>query len=718
MALFGFTRLSATPTSPTSNLTIQVEDTSEWPTAPFTLLIRRPNVRPRGSTCEAVTVSTYTGGGTVTLSARAILAGGTQTIALALRKGYECYPFADTSLSDSLHPVDGVSYTRNRAGLSAAMNAVYGAGKGEVWVPPGTDITWDSHTFTITLGAPGVVTWAGHLLLADVNSVIIKTTGVLPTGLTDGGRYYPVNIAANTFSLAATPNGTPITTTVGQSGVHTMVPEISFSGNKCWLDWHPSVTLNKTADAITYTPIRFVGPGTVAATAKALKSNCAEGLPYAIVSQANIQAMVSAGAADGDILIVSQTLTDLGDAGSDAYCARITLLDDAAEKVWLSEPMPKAFATASSAACAKLSCGKDNRITGLRGYGNGNTGIGGLIQYGYQDGLSWDNLSGIDINGPIIYGFDYSYGTRAGSVKGERCGNTSGLHAVEIILNSGASQEGAFHVEDSPFGIEIKGSSWSNWSNQRSGRAGARSIKWHHSRHCTVDQLQSHNSAANSGFTLSGDSGRNLIGKAQSSGNFEPGFLITQVPGGTNVVKDNSILQLDAHNNNLQASEINLSIGTSQGPDNHFDMCDSGGSGAVALTGQGNSVGDSFWVPITASGSIFTAASGSWTVADADIIAMSWRQRGKTMTVSAILQDTTVSATPASLRILIPNTRTAKRDIVGPVTYCDDNGTIREAFVRAIAGDTKLYIFLKTFANFAAAADATDIHFTITFEVQ
>ncbi len=143
MALFGFTRLSATPTLPLTALTIQVEDTSEWPTAPFNLLIRRPNVRPRGSTAEVVTVSSYTGGGAVTLSSRAVLAGGTQTVALAIRKGYECYPLSIDSFEDGfIHNGSGVGYAMTRAGLQAAIDALPSTG-GRVTIPAGS-VVWDN----------------------------------------------------------------------------------------------------------------------------------------------------------------------------------------------------------------------------------------------------------------------------------------------------------------------------------------------------------------------------------------------------------------------------------------------------------------------------------------------------------------------------------------------------------------------------------------------
>jgi hypothetical protein len=76
-------------------------------------------------------------------------------------------------------------------------------------------------TVTISIAAPGVVTWAAHGLPVDT-MVIFSTTGALPTGLFAGVVYYVRNPALNTFQLSATKGGTVSINTSGtQSGVHT-----------------------------------------------------------------------------------------------------------------------------------------------------------------------------------------------------------------------------------------------------------------------------------------------------------------------------------------------------------------------------------------------------------------------------------------------------------------------------------------------------------------
>lgn len=77
-----------------------------------------------------------------------------------------------------------------------------------------------SSTVTITIASPGVVTWNAHGL-PNGATIVLSTTGALPTGLTAGTTYYIVSAAANTFQLAATTGGAAINTTGTQSGTHT-----------------------------------------------------------------------------------------------------------------------------------------------------------------------------------------------------------------------------------------------------------------------------------------------------------------------------------------------------------------------------------------------------------------------------------------------------------------------------------------------------------------
>lgn len=82
-----------------------------------------------------------------------------------------------------------------------------------------------SSIVTITLAAPGVVSWAAHGL-AIGDAVKLTTTGALPTGLTAGTTYYvsATGFTADAFSLSDTrahaiAGTNNITTSVSQSGV-------------------------------------------------------------------------------------------------------------------------------------------------------------------------------------------------------------------------------------------------------------------------------------------------------------------------------------------------------------------------------------------------------------------------------------------------------------------------------------------------------------------
>lgn len=70
---------------------------------------------------------------------------------------------------------------------------------------------------TISVGTPGVVTWpGGHGLEAGSPVIFEADGGNMPTGLTEGTVYYVVasGLTPTTFSVAATPGGSAIATTL------------------------------------------------------------------------------------------------------------------------------------------------------------------------------------------------------------------------------------------------------------------------------------------------------------------------------------------------------------------------------------------------------------------------------------------------------------------------------------------------------------------------
>ena len=78
----------------------------------------------------------------------------------------------------------------------------------------------EEDTVTISIAAPGIISWVGHGLAAGT-PISFDTTGALPTGLSVATVYYVVAPTTDAFSVAATPGGSAIATTGTQSGVHT-----------------------------------------------------------------------------------------------------------------------------------------------------------------------------------------------------------------------------------------------------------------------------------------------------------------------------------------------------------------------------------------------------------------------------------------------------------------------------------------------------------------
>jgi hypothetical protein len=79
----------------------------------------------------------------------------------------------------------------------------------------------DAGAITISIASPGIVSKVGHGL-ADTREIWIKTSGALPTGLTQYTHYYVKYKDADSFWLAATSGGASINTSGSQSGTHNL----------------------------------------------------------------------------------------------------------------------------------------------------------------------------------------------------------------------------------------------------------------------------------------------------------------------------------------------------------------------------------------------------------------------------------------------------------------------------------------------------------------
>lgn len=88
-----------------------------------------------------------------------------------------------------------------------------------------------SQTCTFTAGTPGTINVNNHgLIVGDL--VVFTTTGTLPTGFTPASTIYFVtatNLAANTFTVAATLGGAAITITGAGTGTHTVNTATSYA---------------------------------------------------------------------------------------------------------------------------------------------------------------------------------------------------------------------------------------------------------------------------------------------------------------------------------------------------------------------------------------------------------------------------------------------------------------------------------------------------------
>jgi len=109
------------------------------------------------------------------------------------------------------------------------------------------DLPYIDATVTITIAAPGVVTWTAHGL--SVNDTIrFTTTGALPTGLAINTTYYVKEVlSANTFTVSTSAGGAAVTTSGTQSGTQTA------------LVWYGTAVVAVANTAVTLASINIPG---------------------------------------------------------------------------------------------------------------------------------------------------------------------------------------------------------------------------------------------------------------------------------------------------------------------------------------------------------------------------------------------------------------------------------------------------------------------------
>lgn len=125
-------------------------------------------------------------------------------------------------------------------------------------------------------------------------------------------------------------------------------------------------------------------------------------------------------------------------------------------------------------------------------------------------------------------------------------------------------------------------------------------------------------------------------------------------------------------------------------------------------------------IDVTHAGGNFTAQAGNWTVDSGDQVEFNYRQDNAYLTVSFVIQNTDVSATPSYLSIAIPGGFTAKNETWGVIDLLDAGATREAGKVVVEASATAILCRREAVggANFSATAgDNTDVRGTITFEV-
>ena len=139
----------------------------------------------------------------------------------------------------SLIPVTGSNWQIQQASpgqlpASATNDSASAGYLGEVITSGLCTGSANTATVTITIAAPGVISWAAHGYTGAC-PVVFTTSGALPTGITSGTTYYvvPSSIASGTFTIATTVAnalaGTAITTSGSQSGTQTGTGGVSLS---------------------------------------------------------------------------------------------------------------------------------------------------------------------------------------------------------------------------------------------------------------------------------------------------------------------------------------------------------------------------------------------------------------------------------------------------------------------------------------------------------
>jgi len=115
------------------------------------------------------------------------------------------------------------------------------------------------NVFTVTIASPAVFSAIAHGLLEN-DTVVLATTGALPTGLTAGTTYHVIatGLTDDAFELSASQGGAAINTSGSQSGAHTFRITTSAHGNGIVL-WRDYLFICRDTAIDIYGPLVNIG---------------------------------------------------------------------------------------------------------------------------------------------------------------------------------------------------------------------------------------------------------------------------------------------------------------------------------------------------------------------------------------------------------------------------------------------------------------------------
>ncbi len=131
---------------------------------------------------------------------------------------------------------------------------------------------------------------------------------------------------------------------------------------------------------------------------------------------------------------------------------------------------------------------------------------------------------------------------------------------------------------------------------------------------------------------------------------------------------------------------------------------------------------DGHWIARDFDAANYTASgSMTWTVAGGDVLTDAYCMNGKTMKVNAIVNTSTVGGSASTaLRIAIPESKVAKRDMQTICRVAQHSMAPAVAFCRVTAASTYIEVFADIIGsnNWALGADQTYVNLQFEFEIQ